>query len=143
MDTEITQITRPNISEIGAKLLIEKVYGINVVVIKTLSSFSDKNYFVQANGDTWTNRNINEICSFGYVFKMLNAEDSKLNHVGEHTNKLSKFIIHYLRKLIRASQKKYFALLEKKEFAFFEKIILFASLKKKSFALLEKKNLRR
>ena len=88
MGTEITQITRPNISEIGAKLVIEKVYGINVVVIKTLSGYSDKNYFVQGNSDTWTNRNIHEICSFGYVFKMLNAKDSKLNHVGEHTNKL-------------------------------------------------------
>lgn len=75
-------IIAPQISMKTAKRLVEELYKLRVNTIKELNGYDDKNYKVEVFPDT-DNPHIKQVCTTGYVLKVLNSLDTPKQHVGE------------------------------------------------------------
>lgn len=57
--------------------LVKDIYGLDVVVKAQLDSYADQNFLVLVTSTSPKSDNIPTICPHGYVFKVLNAEESQ------------------------------------------------------------------
>ncbi|KAG8189964.1 hypothetical protein JTE90_009103 [Oedothorax gibbosus] len=70
-------MAKPNVTVDSATELVKKIYGLQVTEIKSLNSFSDKNFHIKVSKDH-QNPNIDKISDDGYTLKVMNTLKSNL-----------------------------------------------------------------
>ncbi|KAG8189965.1 hypothetical protein JTE90_009104 [Oedothorax gibbosus] len=70
-------MAKPNVTVDLAIELVKTIYGLQVTEIKSLNSFSDKNFHIKVSADH-TNPNIDQISDDGYTLKIMNTLKSNL-----------------------------------------------------------------
>lgn len=76
---------RPMISCKVAVELVERLYGLQVLNVRELNSYDDRNFLVKIDPQSIRNSFVEDIWPHGYVLKVLNSMDSRKNHIdAEH-----------------------------------------------------------
>ncbi|XP_067948459.1 hydroxylysine kinase-like [Watersipora subatra] len=70
---------KPHATDEDLKNVVESLYGLKVLSMKRLNGYDDLNIHVKVNMSEWDNDNIISPCQYGYVLKVLNTLDSRLN----------------------------------------------------------------
>lgn len=73
---------RPVINAASARSLVESLYGLTVTSIQELNSYDDRNFLVKVE-HTHANKHLGQVCSEGYILKILNSFDSLKEHACE------------------------------------------------------------
>ena len=76
-------VIAPQIKLETARKLVKDLYGLKVKGMKEINSYDDKNYKVEVEEDCGENPHIMQVCTDGYILKVLNSMDSPKNHVGQ------------------------------------------------------------
>ncbi|XP_053627915.2 hydroxylysine kinase-like [Cherax quadricarinatus] len=85
------QIIRPFVKLGDVPAIVKKIYGLTTLSVKELSSYNDKNFYIQVKS-TINNPHIKELCPSGYVLKIVNSLDSKSENFIKAQNQMMFFL---------------------------------------------------
>ena len=83
-------VIKPVVSATKAEDLLKKLYGMNMISVKELNSYDDRNFFFKVSTNH-ENPHIDDICADGYILKVTNSVDSK---DAEFTDAQNEMILH-------------------------------------------------
>ncbi|XP_050396691.1 hydroxylysine kinase [Patella vulgata] len=93
MPQKVGEVTKPMVPEGTVEELLERVYGLKVVKVKSLNSYDDCNYAITVD-ENYDNKYIKQLWPHGYLLKIVNTMDSKRPKMHEALN----LVMDYVRK---------------------------------------------
>lgn len=72
-------------------LLVKNLFGLTTVSVKEMSSYDDRNFYIKTDSEI-NNPYITELCPHGYVFKILNSQDSQNEKIVVAQNQMMLFL---------------------------------------------------
>ncbi|XP_071542992.1 hydroxylysine kinase isoform X2 [Panulirus ornatus] len=82
---------RPMVHANDVPLLVKNLFGLTTVSVKEMSSYDDRNFCIKTDSEI-NNPYITELCPHGYVFKILNSQDSQNEKIVVAQNQMMLFL---------------------------------------------------
>jgi len=79
------QLIRPAVDCDKAVELVESLYGFEVLEVRQLDSYDDRNFHIRVSQSAnHSNPYVEQVSCHGYVLKVMNSIDSQTPHVGAY-----------------------------------------------------------
>ncbi|CAH1791388.1 unnamed protein product [Owenia fusiformis] len=80
-----SNLIKPQLNETVAKDLVKVLYGMEVIFIKEMPSYNDRNFFVMVKIEHDNNNTMKKRWPYGYTLKITNSLESRKSHIdAEH-----------------------------------------------------------